>query len=59
MNAVGKGPKTEGPGQGVLATDKSLGRGGWAGMITSASSFSEVMVEGWTHGSQPFLSYLP
>lgn len=59
MNAVGKRPKAEGPGQGVLAADKGLGR--WGVGRDDYLCFLVFRGDGggWTYGSQPFLSYLP
>lgn len=62
MHALASGPKQGAQNRirtGCPCCRVEFEKGGWAGIIISASSFPEVLAEGWTYGSQPFLSYPP
>lgn len=52
MNALASGPKLGAPNRvrtGCPCCRVEFGKGGWAGIIISASSFPAVLAEGWTY----------
>lgn len=59
MSTIGKGTQNRGAGKGGPCCRVEFRKGGGTSAITSASSFLEVLMEGMTSGSQPFLSYRP